>query len=62
VCRLYYTSEIEIIIVIDPQVNGIILENGTDRDVAAVTAGVGELQFEEEEEEAYYNKVLEEKQ
>ncbi|XP_059487209.1 regulator of nonsense transcripts 1 [Neocloeon triangulifer] len=40
------------------QVNGLILENGTDRDVVAVTSALGELQFEEEEEEAYYNRDL----
>jgi hypothetical protein len=38
-------------------VNGILLENGLDRDVVAVTHAIGELQFEEEEEEAFYNRV-----
>jgi hypothetical protein len=35
-------------------VNGIILENGADRDVASAVA---ELQFEDEDDEAYCNKV-----
>jgi hypothetical protein len=39
------------------QVNGIILENGADRDVAAVASAVAELQFEDEDDEAYCNKV-----
>jgi hypothetical protein len=39
------------------QVNGIILENGADRDVAAVSSAVAELQFEDEDDEAYCNKV-----
>jgi len=38
-------------------VNGIILENGADRDVAAVSSAVAELQFEDEDDEAYCNKV-----
>lgn len=37
--------------------NGILLENGLDRDVAAAAHAIGELQFEEEEEEAFYNRV-----
>lgn len=37
--------------------NGIILENGADRDVAAAASAVAELQFEDEDDEAYYNKV-----
>lgn len=40
------------------QVNGIILENGADRDVAAAASAVAELQFEDEDDEAYYNKVV----
>ncbi|KAF4526517.1 hypothetical protein B566_EDAN005884 [Ephemera danica] len=40
------------------KVNGILLENGLDRDVAVATQALGELQFEEEEEEAYYNREV----
>jgi len=39
------------------QVNGEVGENGLDADITATTKGLGELQFEEEDDEAYYNKV-----
>ena len=42
------------------QVNGDVpVQNGLDKDpTAAVTQGVGELTFEEDEEEAFYMKDL----
>lgn len=40
------------------QVNGDIGKNGLDADVAATTQTLRELQFEEDEEEAYYTKDL----
>jgi hypothetical protein len=38
-------------------VNGEVGENGLDADITATTKALGELQFEEEDDEAYYNKV-----
>ncbi|CAG2064995.1 unnamed protein product, partial [Timema podura] len=38
------------------QVNGEITENSLDVDINSTTKGLGELQFEEDDEEAYYNK------
>jgi hypothetical protein len=38
-------------------VNGEVGENGLDTDLTATTKALGELQFEEEDDEAYYNKV-----
>lgn len=32
-------------------------ENGLDADITPTTKALGELQFEEEDDEAYYNKV-----
>lgn len=40
------------------QLNGDIGENGLDADITATAKALGELQFEEEEDEAYYNKDL----
>ncbi|GLH13682.1 Regulator of nonsense transcripts 1 homolog, partial [Gryllus bimaculatus] len=40
------------------QVNGEVVENGLDTDISVTTKALGELQFEEEEDEAYYNKDL----
>jgi hypothetical protein len=37
--------------------NGEVGENGLDADITATTKALGELQFEEEDDEAYYNKV-----
>lgn len=39
------------------QVNGDVGENGLDTDLTATTKALGELQFEEDDDEAYYNKV-----
>jgi hypothetical protein len=38
-------------------VNGDVGENGLDTDLTATTKALGELQFEEDDDEAYYNKV-----
>jgi hypothetical protein len=38
-------------------VNGEVEENDLDADITATTKALGELQFEEEDDEAYYNKV-----
>jgi regulator of nonsense transcripts 1 len=40
------------------QINGEVGENGLDADITATTKALGELQFEEEDDEAYYNKDL----
>jgi hypothetical protein len=37
--------------------NGEVGENSLDADITATTKALGELQFEEEDDEAYYNKV-----
>ena len=40
------------------QVNDTPLTNGLDKDVKAVTSGVNELTFEEDDEEAFFTKDL----
>uniref|UniRef100_T1J7E0 DNA helicase n=1 Tax=Strigamia maritima TaxID=126957 RepID=T1J7E0_STRMM len=43
---------------IQSQINGEIIQNGLDRDLSATTQGLGELTFEEDEEDQYYMKDL----
>uniref|UniRef100_A0A646QDS3 DNA helicase n=1 Tax=Hemiscolopendra marginata TaxID=943146 RepID=A0A646QDS3_9MYRI len=40
------------------QINGEVITNGLDRDLSSATQGLGELTFEEDEEDQYYMKDL----